>query len=125
MATFEVTVDGDVLVFVGTGDVSAEDLVTAISDHYPTRLLKHAIWDFSECTLDNLTTESIMKVMSHAQEHMKARQGGKTAIVGRRDLEYGLGRLYSAVVDHSANSVLTSVFRTRQEAEEWLVDPSV
>lgn len=125
MATFEVTVDGDVLVFVGTGAVSAEDLLTAISTHYPTLLFKHAIWDFSECTLDHLSTDSIMKVMSHARLHMESRQGGKTALIGKRDLEYGLGRLYSTVVDHASKSVITAVFRTREEADQWLADPVV
>ena len=125
MATFVVSTSGDVLTFIGSGNVSAEDLIETIKRCYPTQLIKHALWDFSECSMDNLSTEGLRLVLATAHESMDDRREGKTAFVGKGDLEFGLSRLYSSIADMKGKPVQNGVFRTREEAKQWLNDPKL
>jgi hypothetical protein len=44
----------------------------------------------------------------------------KTAYVGDQDLEYGLLRMYRSMAEMSGVTIPLQVFRTLQEARDWL-----
>jgi len=51
-----------------------------------------------------------------------SRQGGKTAVVAPKDLVYGLARMFQIMSDTDDFPFETRVFRSYEEAEQWLLE---
>jgi hypothetical protein len=61
------------------------------------------------------------KILFEAKEIAKATKGGKRAIVAPTDLQFGIARMYETFTEVYKHSVPHKVFRSKDEAMEWLL----
>jgi hypothetical protein len=92
----------------------AQDICDSLDDAAQIHANDLRLWDFS-CGVD-LTSHDIEIVAEHAK--IIQMQSGKVAIVAPQDLTYGLFRMYE--VHRHEERVQINVFRTLQDAREWL-----
>ncbi len=126
MAHIHTTVDKDrdTTFLILSGVVSAEDVIGALKDFYGTSCTTNAIWDFSGSNLKNAKPEHLAAVLSVAKDLAHLRSGGKTALVVPEDLGFGMARMYEAMADLKDHPVKHGVFRTLDEARNWLGVPA-
>ena len=74
--------------------------------------------DYSDAILDELSCKDIQKVANKRSAMTDQNNEIKFAVYGSKDLVFGLGRMYGALVDRP--NYQTMVFRTEEEARDWL-----
>ena len=84
--------------FLVEGEVSFDEIAVQIKELYeedaPTR---NVLWDASNGSVANLTTEQIENLASFSPRFSKKREGGKTALYSPGDLAFGLSRMFEIV----------------------------
>jgi hypothetical protein len=114
-------VDG-IFICAASGRAESGDAVEVIET-----MMSHPEWrpgmprcyDISNLDSGLLSVDELRKISGFASIHKKELGGGKIAMVTSRDLEYGLSRMLSVFVSQLGKSQL-EVFRTREEAIDWL-----
>ena len=103
-----------------SGVVSARDIIASNREFYendPTDLL---LWDFTGADLSGLSAEDLQGIVAVARRLAHLRPNGKTAIVAPSSLEFGMSRMYETFTQIWKHPVPHRVFRSREEALEWL-----
>lgn len=75
------------------------------------------LWNLSSGIL-NLTSAQIQELADYAKS--KFLPASKVAVVAPEDFTFGLSRMYSAFRDQEQLEI--EVFRTEQEAHDWLIE---
>jgi len=122
LATINSNIEDSLLIISVTGDLTADDILAVVSEHYQTGLVKDVIWDLTHGTAHSISQYNF-EAMSRAIKVALAkgvRQGGKTAIVGNDIVEYGLMRMYSVLVEITEVHIEYNVFKTLEEAKNWV-----
>ena len=76
------------------------------------------LWDFRNASLASLTAENIQALSSFVGENLD-KLAQRTALVVRRNLEYGIGRMWEAYAEVDAPQK-RKLFRDIEEAIDWL-----
>lgn len=76
------------------------------------------VWDFRNASLANFTVEDLTSLAPFLTLHLD-RLGKRAALVVGRDLEYGIGQMWSAFAEERAPRE-RRLFRTMEEAYLWL-----
>lgn len=123
MATIDVLLDfdRDITVFNITGDLTADEIITAIQLEYAHNPTTHVIWDLSAGSLDRITADDFRRVARAAQGTRVPAPEAKTAWVGSDDLAYGLMRMYTALAEAAEVPANYQVFRQRADGFEWIL----
>ena len=106
-----VTVEGSV-----TADQVREHIVSFLTSE-PTRLV---LWDLRRGSLAAISSQSIQMIVSAGAPHAHRRQGGRTAIVSSRDLDFGLSRMFQTIAELEHVPFEIRVFRDLNAAMAWL-----
>jgi len=110
---------------VATDIVTDEEMFacqTAFFESNPTRL---ELWDMSVADLSKITVEGLQRFVSRAARLGQARQGGRTAVITRTNLQYGLGRMAEILGEFESLPFALRIFRQRENAVKWLHAESV
>ncbi len=102
------------------GVVSARDIIASNTEFYenaPTALL---LWDFTGADLSGLSSEDLQAIVAVSRRLAHLRPPGKTAIVAPSSLEFGVSRMYETFTKIWEHPVPHQVFKSRDEALEWL-----
>jgi hypothetical protein len=105
-------------VFVADGRLSVDDIVEAITSFYKKGKTKDSLWDLRAALLENFPSDGAQKISQVASRYKQQRQGGKTAIVASRDLDYGISRMHQAYMADFPWEL--EVFRSIEEACDWI-----
>lgn len=118
----ETTTTDNLLTITVTGNLTAAEILAVANEHYRNGIVKHVIWDLSNGSLTLLNTIAFRRIASATKVISDAgfRKGGKTAYVGDSALEYGLMRMYVAIAESLDVPVKYFVFKTLDEAREWI-----
>lgn len=123
MASIEVKVanEKDLTVFSVEGSITADEILGSKTKYYyikePTR---HVIWDFSNGTAEKISSHEF-QVLAHQMKPLSImRRGGKTAIVAKKDIDFGLGRMYTAYATVEKLPINYRVFRDIEDATYWI-----
>jgi hypothetical protein len=122
MATIKTVVDpqNDLSIFTVDGDLTADEIIDRVEEYYtkhPSRLI---LWIMGDADISTLTSEDIERIIQTAKKHSGKRQEGKTAIVGSKDVEYGMARMYEALTGFENLPYEYRAFKDIGEAKEWL-----
>jgi hypothetical protein len=112
--------DKDLTVFVVVGELTAEEVFRAVESFYaddPTGLV---LWDLSNGSTAAISAADIRWIVRASAGMVGKRQQGKTALVGAKDAQYGLARMYGTFAEIQGLPAQYMSFRTRAEAEQWL-----
>lgn len=124
MANIEIQKDDKLQLTVITvkGNLTPEEIIKTIGEHNRQQLTKKIPWDLSEATTQDVGKSDVDAFISATQQFIKLRHGGKTAIVARTDLAYGLSRMFESLQSSIESSVLHETFRTKELALKWLME---
>ncbi len=118
----ETTVDNqnDLTIHKCSGNLTEQEILDTIHSFYESSLTKYTLWDYSNASMNNIPTKYVRKIFMLVKNRGFARQGGKTAIVTPKDLEYGFARMFQIMSDVNDFSFEIKVFRYVGEAYQWL-----
>ena len=105
-----------------TGFVIPETILNAFDktvSHPQYRKGMGRLWDFTEADPSSLETEAITGIREYSLKFPSGINDVKVAIVSAKDLGFGLARMFE--ITTRAKTPI-SVFRTVEEAEDWLLE---
>jgi hypothetical protein len=122
MATIGIKTDGSLLVVSVNGDLTAREVISVVEEYYPGGAVKDVIWDLSNGSLASISTQGFKEIATATLKAVAngARSGGKTVFVGNNSAEFGLMRMYAVIAEIAGVSIQYTVFRTMEEALQWL-----
>ncbi len=123
MGTIETTYDlpNDLTVAKATGKMTSDDFKEWAEEYYVgDKITSLHLWDVTEADLSEITIEEIKEDAKRTKLLAGVRNGGKTAIVTHKDLEFGISRMSQAHHEIEVESVEYHTFRSIDEAKEWL-----
>lgn len=104
-----------------SGRVSAGEYARNIQEFYAIGpITKHVMWDLTRAELEHLREEDVRSIGETPRKFSEERNGGRTAIVAPTDLAFGLARMYEFISDPSEVLIEIQVFRSVEEATQWL-----
>lgn len=113
----------ELTIFVGSGKVSIDDILEALRPFFEGQVTRDIIWDFSEVQPDvGDLTGQLRRLVKFSDRARELRAEGKTALVSKMDLVYGLLRMYQAFAELRGLAHAVRVFRTTEEAHRWIDD---
>ncbi len=115
------TQDNIGLVFCAVGKVTGKEIIDTQSSIYRTQKftnLRYWIVDRSRCTEYEVSADEVDQIA--AMDNAAAKKNPKLlmALVAETDLQFGVSRMYEALVDE--NGFKTMSFRDRESAEMWI-----
>ncbi|MFC1884548.1 hypothetical protein ACFL2O_07245 [Thermodesulfobacteriota bacterium] len=122
MGTIKTTKDMslNLTINLAEGIILYDDMSTWITEYYSGTVTNLILWDFREADLSKIKTEEFAELARLIKRKADLRQGGKTALVFKRDLEFGLGRMFEVFSELEDLSFEFMSFRSIEEAREWL-----
>jgi hypothetical protein len=123
MIEMSISQDGKLAVHTCVGKITVDDIVQETEALREAGAPKNSLWDLREADLTEISTEDIESLARMMKETLPDELSGKTAIVVTGDLGFGLGRAYEAYADVTKQPEDIMVFRTIEEAHEWLGPP--
>ncbi len=120
---FEVTTrDDGGIILTWEGPVTGKELIDAFSEIYATdEQIKRIAYQLIVLTKSEeiiVTTDDLKRVASLDIRASKVNPNMLVAVVGDRDIVFGLSRMWEAFVDDAP--LKTGTFRTLEDAEDWL-----
>jgi len=106
------------------GVVTFHDIMAAIESFY-SQPTKKIIWDSSNCQYSQLTHVEVQKLATFPLRYSDLRKDGKTAIVAREDLSFGLSRMFQAFGQAKDLPFSIEVFRELGDAMQWIAEPNI
>ena len=122
MAIIETIVDSqnDLSVFTVNGELTVDEIIERVEEYYTKHPTKLVLWIMGDVDLSAITRIGIERIIQIAKKNTGKRQEGKTAIVGAKDTEYGLARMYEAYTGFENLPYEYKIFKEVDEAKEWL-----
>ena len=105
---------------IAKGKLSYDNLLSWVNDYYAGRITKYILWDLTEADLSKIKIEEFRKLAEVIKRNSGMRKGGKTALVFKRDLEYGLGRMFEVFSEMQDIKFEFMSFRDVEKAKKWL-----
>lgn len=104
-----------------TGALTLDEIVRLVDEHDWERAPR-VLWDLRNLEEAPRTSPELRLAADLLEEAHRRLEGGRTAIVVARDLDFGLARMFQAFADGAG--VRYEIFRDREAALAWLLDPS-
>ena len=117
------TEDGVGVVFSAVGRVTGEEIITAQKSIYDSKAfagLRYWIVDRSRCTAYAVSTDDVGQIADMDNEAARRNPHLLMALVSETDLQFGVSRMYEALIDE--NGFKTMSFRDRESAERWIAN---
>ena len=119
--TVKIVSEDDLTIFTVEGDLSADEILEYSSTYYNENPTKLVLWDATEGTVGNIKAKDFRRISVAMKNHTKKRSGGKTALVGKFNIDFGLSRMYEAYVDFEEIPITYHAFHTVDDAMKWLL----
>jgi hypothetical protein len=116
--------EGGLAIITVEGDLTADEILHYSSEFYDKKPTKMVLWDITMGSLGRVTSSDIRRIAGEMKKYTEKHEGGKTALVGHLDVDFGLARMYVAYlqIEDLANSY--RAFRDMGEAITWLYSPT-
>lgn len=116
----EVERENQLTIFKVTGDATFEEGLAANKQFYAGNPTKNVIWNFSKARLHKITNSQFQKIVDSVKHLTGKREGGKTAFVVSRDLEFAISRMMEVFTEMNNSPLQTQVFKSMDGAIQWL-----
>ncbi|HUT63528.1 MAG TPA: hypothetical protein VMZ04_06180 [Anaerolineae bacterium] len=120
----EIIVDSEheLTIYRCSGCMTEEELTHILQSLYTGTFTLNILWDYSEASLEGISSEFVRQIHGRVQKLGSARLGGKSAIVATKELEYGLARMFQIMADENGFPLRIKLFRSIDEAHQWLLE---
>jgi len=102
--------------FLLEGDADVDEILGVIQNQYLC-ISTGVLWNFVAGSNLTLSADDMQRIAQMVKKHSRHR---KTAYLGATDVEFGLLRMYEVYAEMLAVQPIMKVFRSRDEAVEWL-----
>ena len=120
--TIDVRDHGDLVEFVGVGDLSAVEIMAVSSDFHSRTPRKRALWNFLGARISSFRAEHFPKVAEKGAELGQLRGDGARNALLVSDESERLLLLAFASTASAVSNVEHSVFLDRESAVAWLME---
>jgi len=122
MVSIEATLDlpQDFTTITVVGKVKADDVHEWQTRHYARTVTSLHLWDLTKADLSEISTGDIIATVERTKMVVDKRKGGKSALVCRDGLEFGLCRMGETYSEIHKIPVEYQTFRSLDQAREWL-----
>lgn len=110
----------DLTVFISAGVLTFDSAMSAVEAFYAGASTKNVIWDMTETQEVRLTFDEVKRIATYGPRIEGKRAMGKTAFVAKKDLLFGLSRMFEIQSTLVQSPYPVNVFRTREEAYQWI-----
>lgn len=110
----------DLTVFVVEQELSVEEQLAVLERFYEEGPSRDVIWDLSEMTGPRPEAHEMHSIVALLNRYRHLRQDGRTAFVGRKDLDFGMARMGAMLAETKDLPWQLEVFRSRAAALAWL-----
>lgn len=118
--TSNIIPEKELSIFSIEGSASRDELLDIVSGIKPEQRTRHIIWDATAGTVETIGKDDLRSIASFLKAGHGMRAGGKTALVGPEDLDYGIGRMFQAYAILENLAVEYRLFRTLDDAMDWI-----
>lgn len=118
--TVKIVPENDLTIFTVEGDLSADEILAYSKKYYVDNPTKLVLWDATKGSVSKITADDFRKIAKKMKIQTEKREGGKTAIVGKLDIDFGSARMYGAYADMEEIKISYNVFRNVDDAIKWL-----
>ena len=116
--------DGLGFSFVGKERVTGEELISSNKKIFSAKekLVKYryALIDYTDITQFDVSSPEIEIIVSQDKEASIHVPEGVVAIVAKKDLEFGVSRMWEIIIETTGIKWETMVCRTREDAVTWI-----
>jgi hypothetical protein len=102
------------------GTILKQELIDAIKTLYDSGPTPNHLWDLTETDLSQIKGDDVKEIAEFAARYAPIQMNGRTAFVSTSSLGFGLARMYEAYAENAGQSAEINVFRSPEEAEEWI-----
>lgn len=107
-------------IFRVTGEVTANEIIMQASQYMASEQTDTAMWDFTQAIRVKISTIEMQGLANSLKTVSSDGKVRKIALVGAKNINIGLGKLFAAFA-HMANLPNNyKVFRSLTNAERWL-----
>ena len=118
--TSNIIPEEELCIFTIEGSASRDELVDIVINIKPEQRTRNVIWDASNGTVETIGKEDLRSIAKFLKSGHGMRTGGKTALVGPEDLDFGIGRMFQAYATLENLTVQYRIFRTLDGALAWI-----
>ena len=109
---------------LGVGIITGQDFISANKEMYASidkmREYKYGLVDLSGVTKVNVSTSEIETIVSQDKNASNYMSELAVAVVAEKDIEFGLSRIWEALIEYHGMNWKTKIFRKRDGAEKWI-----
>ena len=110
----------DLTEHIVTGEVTDKEMFDCEREFYLSGPTKHQLWDMTGSKLTKVTVDGMRQFIARSSRLGKARTGGRTAVLVKSQIQYGLGRMAEAFSEFESLPFDLRLFRDRAKALDWL-----
>jgi hypothetical protein len=113
----------DLIIYVCTGQVSVDEILTAAQEYFSGEVTKDVLWDFAEADVD-IRQPHIDKLIVYLRtvppEQLEKRRGGRVAIVAPIEYVVGVMEQFKGWAEMVDAPFEFQMFYDAEEALAWL-----
>ena len=110
----------DLTIFTVEGDLLADEIIKYSSEYYESKPTKCVLWDATKGSVRNIKPDDFRRIAFAMKTYTHKRSGGKTALVGNFEIDFGFSRMYQAYAEIEKLPIAYQAFRNIDEALAWL-----
>jgi hypothetical protein len=114
--------DHAILVMFEPGSEVSPEMIMGALDRENERFEiqgRYHIWDFRSCRpSEDFDYDAVLRIIGHVQTQYNDEWSAKTAILVDQDLQFGLSRMFEALVDSNPTEI--GIFYDASVANEWI-----
>lgn len=122
MISTEIT--GDCTIFRVTGEVTANEIIMQAAQYISGSQADTSMWDFTQATRVKITTVEMHGIADSLKGITTDGKVRKVALVGSKNINIGLGKIFAAFAQIAGLPYDYKVFRNIDLAQRWLADES-
>lgn len=112
----------DLTIFTVEGSLTFDEQIATLQEFYSGDPTANVLWDFRGHKGNRISSEEVQKIISLVKSYGNKRPKGKTALVSKKDLDFGLSRVSEAYANIENLPWAIRSFRSMDEALKWIND---
>lgn len=107
-------------IFTVTGDVTANEIILQAAQYITGEQTDTSVWDFTQTASVKISTVEMKGIADSLKNVSTDGKVRKVALVGSKNINIGLGKLFAAFAQMAGLPNTYKVFRNMTHAMEWL-----
>lgn len=113
----------DLTIFKVTGVLSFDKVKLVVRNFYDGDPTKHVVWDFIDSAEVQLNSDEVEAISNFRLRFEGKKASGKTAFVAKKNILFGLARMFDIQSRFRKAPFTINVFRNVDEARQWIDEP--